>query len=149
MQNYILIATLRSNLKISQVDMAKILKINIRNYKMYESGKRIINLEDLNKISNYFNVSLNALLNMTDNPKSYNNHKDINYIFLAFNIKLLRIKNNLTQKDLAIIMDTNNKTISKYENDSHNINVAYLKKLALKYHLSIDYICGKTLKKEV
>ena len=141
MQNYILIATLRSNLKISQVDMAKILKINIRNYKMYESGKRIINLEDLNKISNYFNVSLNALLNMTDNPK--------NYIFLAFNIKLLRIKNNLTQKDLAIIMDTNNKTISKYENDSHNINVAYLKKLALKYHLSIDYICGKTLKKEV
>ena len=40
-------------------------------------------------------------------------------------------------------------TISKYEKDPSNINANYLYLFAKKFNISIDYICGKTLKKEV
>ena len=149
MQNYILMATLRTNLNLRQVDLANKLDINIRTYKLYESGKRIINLEDLNKLSNFFKVSINVLTNLSPNLKSNNIYKDINYHFLSCNLKLLRIKNKLTQEKLAKIMHVGRNSIYKYEKDSHNINVAFLINLALKYNLSIDYMCGKTLKKEV
>ena len=149
MQNYLLIATLRTKLNLSQLEMARILNINIRTYKLYESGKRLINIEDINKISNYFKIPINTLLDLSQSLKSSNIYENINYHFLASNLKLLRLKNHLTQTDFAKIMNVSLNTIWKYENDSRNINIAFLINLSLKYHISIDYFCGKTLKKEV
>ena len=102
-----------------------------------------------NKLSNFFKVPINTLLNLATSLQSFNIYKDINYHFLASNLKLLRIKNKLSQKEFALTMNLSHNTISKYENNPHNISVAFLIDLGLKYHISIDYFCGKTLKKEV
>ena len=149
MQNYILLATLRVNNNLSQPKICHILNINLRTYKMYEAGDIIININDLNKISNFYNVSINSLVNLTNNLQCDNFNKDINYNFLAFSLKLVRIKAKLNQKEFANLFHISISTLSKYENNPQNIKISYLYEIAKKYHISIDYMCGKTLTKEI
>ncbi len=53
------------------------------------------------------------------------------------NIKELRLKNNLTQKDLARLVDTNETTISRWERGQHP-SVPALWKLARALNCKVD-----------
>lgn len=53
-------------------------------------------------------------------------------------IKELRIRNNLSQTELAKIANTSQKTISNYENSEGTQNVEILIKLADYFHTTVD-----------
>lgn len=55
---------LRLNKKISQKDIAEYLGITVAAYSLYERGKREPNLDMLKKIAEYFNVSIDYLMEM-------------------------------------------------------------------------------------
>ena len=148
MQNGYLIAKLRIKQNISQKDMADMLNLGITSYKFFEANLRPMGIKELNIISNYFKISLNTLLNITDKI-IYQNSSDIDYKYLKFSINYIRKINRITQKELAKEFMMTPTTISKYEKDPSNINANYLYLFAKKFNISIDYICGKTLKKEV
>lgn len=67
---YIRIRNLREDSDLTQTDMAKVLFISQRTYSYYESGGHDIPTEILVKIADYFNVSVDYLLNRTDKKET-------------------------------------------------------------------------------
>ena len=59
---------LRKSKKLKQTDMALFLDINIRAYQDYEYGKFEPNIEKIAKLAEYFDVSTDYLLGLTDCP---------------------------------------------------------------------------------
>lgn len=59
-------------------------------------------------------------------------------------LKDLREDKDLLQKEIAEIINVSQTNYSKYELDKINIPIETLKKLALFYNTSIDYILGLT-----
>ena len=59
-------------------------------------------------------------------------------------LKILRKKNNISQKKLALLLDIPQSLYSKYETGKMAIPVSVLSKLAKYYNTSIDYIVGDT-----
>jgi len=60
---------LRENRKLSQLKLALDLNMNQNTISRYESGAREADYKTLIAIADYFNVSIDYLLERTDNPK--------------------------------------------------------------------------------
>lgn len=63
------------------------------------------------------------------------------------NIRNLREDNDKKQQELADYLNVKQTTYSKYELGKINIPIEVFIKLADYYHVSIDYIVGRTSKK--
>lgn len=148
MQNGLLISKIRAEKGLTQMEMAQILNLTLTTYKLYEANVRPMKIDELNKVSNYFKVSLNALLGLTDNLKEFGPF-DLDYKYLKFSLKYVRKIHRVSQKELAKEFKVSIPTIAHYEKYPESLKVDYLRNFALKFHVSVDYICGKTLKKEV
>jgi len=61
----------------------------------------------------------------------------------------LRIDNDFKQKDIALFLNVNRSTYSKWENGDNNIPLDKLDKLAVKYDVSFDYIFGYSKNKKI
>ena len=59
---------LRKEGKLTQKDIATFLNISRPAYQQFESGKKKMNLETMEKLADYFNVSTDYLLGKTDFP---------------------------------------------------------------------------------
>lgn len=60
---------LRKAKKISQLKLAMDLNMNQNTISRYETGEREPGINELIKIADYFNVSIDYLLERTDNPE--------------------------------------------------------------------------------
>ncbi len=61
---------LRKNRKISQLKLAMDLNMNQNSISRYENGEREADYATLIKFADYFDVSIDYLLERTDNPKT-------------------------------------------------------------------------------
>lgn len=68
---FIRIRNLREDKDLYQKDIAKILDISQQYYSEYENGKRTIPIMHLIKLAKFYNVSLDYIVELTDNPKPY------------------------------------------------------------------------------
>lgn len=59
---------LRKERKLTQKDIATFLDISQPAYQQFESGKKKMNLETMEKLADFFNVSTDYLLGKTDFP---------------------------------------------------------------------------------
>ena len=67
------------------------------------------------------------------------------YEVLPFeNIRSLRIDNGYTQQQIADYLNVKQNTYSQYEVGTLNYSVNTLMKLADFYHVSVDYLLGRT-----
>lgn len=62
---------LREKRNISQLKLALDLNMNQNSISRYETGAREADYETLIALADYFNVSIDYLLERTDNPKKY------------------------------------------------------------------------------
>lgn len=60
---------LRRNLDLTQQDICKLLKIKQPQYSRYENGDREIPLKYLIKLSQFYKVSVDYILGLTNNKK--------------------------------------------------------------------------------
>jgi len=60
---------IREDNDIKQKDIAKILNVSQNTYSQYETGVIALTAEVLIKLADYYNVSIDYLLDRTDNPK--------------------------------------------------------------------------------
>lgn len=75
---------------------------------------------------------------------------DMRYEVLKFeNIRNLRVDRGLTQRQIAEIVKVKQNTYSQYEIGVLNYPIDVLIKLADYYGVSVDYLLGRTNKKEV
>ncbi len=63
------IRDLREDADLKQKDLAKYLHISQNTYSQYETGVHALPIEILVKIADYYGVSTDYLLGLTDNPK--------------------------------------------------------------------------------
>lgn len=63
------LSDLRNDNDLKQKEVANILDIDQRVYSTYELGKREIPTKHLIKLANYYKVSTDYILELTDNPK--------------------------------------------------------------------------------
>jgi len=62
---------LRQKSNIKQTAIAEMLGVLPRTIRFYESGEREPNIESIKKLANFFNVSADYLLGLSDNPQRY------------------------------------------------------------------------------
>ncbi len=134
---------LREENELRQQDIAEVLNVNRVNISNWEKGKEIIPLTKLNIYANYFNVSLDYLVKLTNNKDNVNNHKILNKKLIGSRLKEVRKNNNLTQKELADILNTTQSTISDYEKGNNLILTSFAYQVCLRYNVSMDWLCGK------
>ena len=134
---------LRETNNITQEELANILNITRGLYSQYEIADKIIPLNQLNKLSNYFNVSIDFLLGINKN-KIYSNIKEkINNELFGSRLKDFRKEHKLTQEKLAKELNTSHSVISSYEKGKTLILTSFHYTICKKYNISADYLLGK------
>lgn len=126
-----------------QKDIAQILNIDRSTYSTWETNLKIIPLKHLNTLSNYYNISMDYILGLTNKKIKYKKLNELDKKIIDNNIKKLRSNNNLTLRDLARILNITSSTIWAYETGKTLLLTAFAIEIAKKYHLSIDELCGK------
>lgn len=124
--------------------IAQNLGISKSRLSVYVNEKEIIPLKYLNEICNYFNVSLDYIFEFINIPNYENNKKDINILTTGTRIREFRKENKLTQVKLANILNTSHPVITNYEKGKFLIATPFLYTICKKYHISADYLLGKT-----
>lgn len=127
---------------LTQTQMAKILNTTQTSYNRWENNVELISLKKLTKVCNYFNTSLDYLIGITRNNIGNGKH-DLDYKLVGNNIRIFRKENNLSQKDLAILLNTSQSTISAYEAGKTIILTAFALEIVKKYNISLDWLCGR------
>ena len=61
----------RNDRDLTQTDVARYLGMKQQQYSEYEIGKRLVPIEVLDKLANYYNTSVDYLIGRTDERKPY------------------------------------------------------------------------------
>ena len=134
---------IREAYELTQREIAKILKISKSSYNYFETGEHIIPLKHLNNFCNTFHVTMDFVCNLTNVNTKDNKKYKLKTKEIGSRLKQLRIKNKLTQKELAKILNTTQSNISSYENGKTLILTAFLYNYAKYFNVSIDYLAGR------
>lgn len=97
-------------------------------------------------MANYYDVSLDYIMGINNIKKYPYSKKDINRSNVGKKLKEWRTTNNITQEELANILNTTHSTISAYEHGKTLILTIFLYEIAKKFNVSSDYLCDKTKK---
>lgn len=133
---------IRIDADLSQEEMAEILKTTQSNYSRWENGTELIPLRKLTLLCNYFNVSMDYAIGKTREENGNGKH-EINLKTIGSRLQTIRKKFNLTQTDLAEMLNTSQSTISAYENGKTIILTAFALEIVEKYDISLDWLCGR------
>ena len=143
MKYNIILQNIRMEFNLTQEKIANILGIDRRTYNHYETSEKIIPIKHLITLSDYFNVSIDYLLGLTD-IKQYKNVLKGDKIVAGIRLKEFRKENKLTQVKLASILNTTFSSIAFNEKGRNYIATPFLYTICSKYHISSDYLLGKT-----
>ena len=136
---------LREYKDLSQIKLADYLGITQQTYSLWEKGTKIIPLKHLNSLSNFYEISMDYIVSLTDekNNSSIIKLTELNKNEIGSRIKKIREDNNLTLRDLAKELNTTSSTISAYETGKTLILTAFAYQICIKYNVSLDWLCGK------
>lgn len=100
---------------LKQREVAEILGVSRNSYNMWERENDLIPLRQLDRFCEIFHVSLDYVLGLGE-ILEYPGSKVIDPKLLAKRIKRIRRENDVTQDELANILNITRSSISKYEN---------------------------------
>lgn len=141
---------LREEKDLTQEQMGNIIGTKKYSISNWERGKEIIPLSNLNKYSNYFNVSMDYILKLSNSKnETTTNNIELDKKTIGKNIKIIRKENNLSQRDLAKILNTTHSTIWAYESGKTMILTAFAYQLCIAFNISMDWLCGKNSMKSL
>jgi len=133
---------IRLDENLKQSEIAAKLETTQSNYSRWESGKKLMPLSKLNLLCNTFNLSMDYVIGISKN-KNGNGIHNLDLKVIGNNIKNLRTKYDITQNDLAKILNTTQSTISAYESGDTLILISYALKIVSTYNESLDNLCGR------
>lgn len=139
---------IREEHNLKQNDIAKILGIKRSTYSSYEIERDTIPIKHLNNLCNYFNVSIDYVVGLNKNKRYKDSLPEINNEKQIERLKSLRKEQELTQEEIAKILNTSRSTWTGYEYGKYQIPTLLLYELCQKYNYSMDYILGKIDEKQ-
>ena len=125
---------------LSQYQIANILNIARQTYNHYEVNEKIIPIKHLVKLSQYYNVSVDYILSLTNTKQYENSQKTIDKTLAGQRLKEFRKEHKLTQVKLSGILNTTFSTIAFYEKGRNLIATPFLYTICKKYNTSADYL---------
>ncbi len=137
-----IIKTLREEKELTQNEVATVLGISRSAYKNYELQNQIIPIKHLVELCNYFDVSIDYILGLTD-ILNYFNVSDVALDKAGERLKTFRKEHKLTQKKLAEILNTTFSSVAWYEKGRNLIATPFLYTICKKYKISADYLLGR------
>ena len=145
--DYSRIKDIRIKNNLTQQQMANFLNIQKPTYTQFENMKReLFPIIKFSEIANYFNVSMDYLLKLSDNSKIDLDNKNIDAKEVGKRLKEIRKENKLYQDTLAKSIGSSVALISEYENGKRLISLTFGYAICKKYNISMDYLYGKTNK---
>lgn len=129
---------IREDLGLKQKDI-----ITQQTYSLWENGVKIIPLKHLNALCNYYNLSMDYILGLFNTKKYDVINKNLDKKLIGKRLKEFRLENNITQEELAKILNTTHSTISAYERGKTTILTAFAYEICKRYNISMDYLCGR------
>ena len=129
--------------KLTQEELAKTLGIARITYNHYESQERIIPIERLNDLCNFYNISIDYILDLTTQKQYKNSKKEISIIASGTRLREYRKIFGLTQQNLAKFLGTTQSVIAEYERGRFLICTSFLYQFCKEYKISADYLLGK------
>ena len=128
-------------------DVASAINVAKSSYSLWEEGIERIPLNRLIDICDYFNVSVDYLLDLTNQKNYSNNHKSYIKNVLAKNLKSIRKEQKITQEKLAKRLSLTRTTIINYEKGITTPLLDYILYFCRTYNISADYLLGRIDKK--
>ena len=137
------IKEIRENNDMSQRSLREVLKVGKSTYSRWETGEQLIPSTRLNEFCNFFHVSMDYALGISKTDFKTKEIKQLDKNKIGQNLRTIRKENNLTQEDLAKLLNTSHSTISAYENGKTILLTAFAIEICKKYGYSLDWICNK------
>ena len=132
--------SLRNDKNLLQKDIAKLLKMSQNGYSQYETERNDISTYLLKFFSNYYDVSIDYILGITDTREKYKPSKIIKTNNNMNRLKDIRDDLDLNRSEVAKILGMSQTGYSAYETGFCDIPNKVLKTLANHYRVSADYI---------
>lgn len=132
--------------KITASSVADYLGISKTTLSNYVNGDAYIPLNHLNRMCNYFHVSMDYLLGLSD-VEVYSDNIELENLDakeIGNRLKNIRTSKKVTQEQVAKTIGVNKSSISRYENGESLILTICLYTFCKNYSVSSDYIVGKT-----
>lgn len=136
------IKDIRDEKNITQEELANILCVTRSHCSHWENETKLMPLKKMNYLCNYFNINLDYLIGRTRNNLG-NGFHELDSKLIGKNIKKLRLDNNITQSELAKLLNTTQSTISAYESGKTIILTAFAIQIVKKFNISLDWLCGR------
>ena len=142
---------LRLENNINQAELGKIIGISPSTVGMYERNQRFPDKDILNKIADYFEVSIDYLFDRTNFKNGNIEHinPNPNESLFANRLRQERERLGLMQKELAQKLDIPPNTYNGYETGKRSPNLEITKHISDILKISVDYLLGRTDFKEL
>ena len=134
---------IREDNDLLQKDVANILGVAQQTYSKWEIGEKIIPVIQLNNLCNYFNVSMDYIIGITNVNKPIIYKESFDPIVVGKRLKEIRMKIAMTQQEFARNLNTSQSTISDYESGNNLLLLAFAYEIAIKHKISIDWLYGR------
>lgn len=143
---------IRDDLELKQHEIAEPTNISRGGYANIESEISNVKLKYLLDYCNEFNFSLDYVCKLTDIPttKSLIKIKKIDKKVMSERLMIIEKENKKQAREIAIELGISKSTYSGYKNPKlpNLMQTLMVKKLALKYNYSMDWIIGRSNKKK-
>lgn len=133
---------IREERNLTQKDIAKTLEVDRSTYAGWETGKDTIPLRRLNKLSDYYKISVDYMTGLSNVTSSYR-VIDLDAKVIGQNLKEFRKERNIVQKDIFLFLNTTSSTYSAYETGKVLIKTDFLYSICKNYNASMDELLGK------
>ena len=137
------IKEIRDELEITQKEIAEKLSVTRSAYSLWEININTIPLNYLNKLSNLFNINIDYLVDLSEIKYLEFKKVEIDRKTLGKKIKIARKSVKLSQKELAIKLNTTQSVISAYENGKTKITTLFLVEIAKITNKSLNWFLDK------
>ena len=127
---------------LSQKKMSDILGISEDIYSNQENGRSNISVDMAVKFANYFGVSLDYLLGIS-NDKIFKSDLLYDRLVTSDRLKKVRLENRLSQEQIARLLHIPQRTYSSYERCDRTIPLEFLFNFAYIFNISLDYLSGR------